>query len=316
MRKLLISYVILLVLFVGSPLHAQESTPAPVTSVFIIVMENHNWSQIEGSPSAPYINQTLLVQGAYAEAYYNPPNLHPSEPNYLWLEAGTNFGVTDDGNPSANHQASKAHLTSLLDAAGISWKSYQEDIKGDTCPLEISGHYSPKHNPMVFFDDVTGGNDPNSAYCIAHIRPYTELGYDLASGNAARYNFITPNLCHDMHGGTGCDKNGIKSGDDWLRKAVPEILDSEAYKSGGILFITWDEGESSDGPIGMIVLSPYAKIGYSNTLHYTHSSTLRTIEEIFGVQPFLGDAANATDLSDLFNTFPASPVTATQTPEV
>jgi hypothetical protein len=55
----------------------------------------------------------------------------------------------------------------------------------------------------------------------------------------------------------------------------------------------------------MIVLSPDAKGGgYSNTIHYTHSSTLRTVEEIFGVTPLLGDAANATDLSDLFKTFP------------
>src|SRR5579862_1890993 len=51
----------------------------------------------------------------------------------------------------------------------------------------------------------------------------------------------------------------------------------------------------------MIVLSPLAKGGgYSNTVHYTHSSTLRTLEEIFNVGPLLGDAANATDLGDLF----------------
>jgi len=51
----------------------------------------------------------------------------------------------------------------------------------------------------------------------------------------------------------------------------------------------------------MIVLSPYAKgHGYANTIPYTHSSTLRTIQRIFGVMPFLGDAAHATDLSDLF----------------
>jgi hypothetical protein len=55
----------------------------------------------------------------------------------------------------------------------------------------------------------------------------------------------------------------------------------------------------------MIVLSPLAKGGgYSNSITYDHSSTLRTMEEIFGVQPFLGGAATATDLSDLFRTFP------------
>ena len=40
--------------------------------------------------------------------------------------------------------------------------------------------------------------------------------------------------------------------------------------------------------------------GYAGAVHYTHSSTLRTLQEIFGVTPFLADAANATDLSDLF----------------
>jgi hypothetical protein len=82
------------------------------------------------------------------------------------------------------------------------------------------------------------------------------------------------------------------------------ILQSSAYQDGGVLFITWDEG-APNGPIGMIVLSPYAKgKGYSNSIFYTHSSTLRTLEEIFGVTPLLGDAANATDLRDLFKTFP------------
>jgi hypothetical protein len=62
----------------------------------------------------------------------------------------------------------------------------------------------------------------------------------------------------------------------------------------------FDESENGDGPIGMIAVSPFAKPGYSNTIRYTHSSTLRTLEEIFGVTPLLGDAQNASDLSDLF----------------
>src|SRR6266496_2676101 len=83
-------------------------------TVFVILMENHNWNQIKDSASAPYINQSLLAQGAHAEAYYNPPGLHPSEPKYLWLEAGTNFDVTDDKPPAVNYQASTEHLTTLL----------------------------------------------------------------------------------------------------------------------------------------------------------------------------------------------------------
>ncbi|TLZ64378.1 MAG: hypothetical protein E6K20_00090 [Gammaproteobacteria bacterium] len=92
---------------------------------------------------------------------------------------------------------------------------------------------------------------------------------------------------------------------------VPVILNSAAYKQGGVIFITWDEGEggsapgdTKDGPIGMMVLSPKAKVGYQNTIHYDHGSTLRTVEEIFKVSPMLGGAANQTDLSDLFTSFP------------
>jgi hypothetical protein len=119
-----------------------------------------------------------------------------------------------------------------------------------------------------------------------------------------RYNFITPNLCNDMHDSCAPLNDSVKQGDSWLAQNLPAILNSQAYKNGGIVFITWDESDG-DGPIGMIVLSSDAKGGgYSNTIRYTHSSTLRTLEEIFGVAPFLGDAAHATDLRDLFKTFP------------
>jgi len=271
---------------------------SPIRTVFVIVMENTNWAALKTSGSAPYIMKTLLPAASHAEQYYNPPGLHPSEPNYIWMEAGTNFGIRNDGLPSANHQASTNHLVRQLTDAGISWRSYQEDISGTTCPLTNAGLYAPKHNPMVFFNDVTDNNSSTSAFCIAHVRPYTELQTALTQNTVARYNFITPNLCNDMH---DC---GIAAGDTWLSTELPKIMNSQAYKSGGAIFLTWDEGEGSDGPIGMIVASPFAKGGgYQNSIHYTHSSLLRTLQEIFSVGPFLGDAANATDLKDLFKTF-------------
>ncbi len=286
-----------------APFPAQAQTPSePPRHVFVIVMENHNWDQIAGSRSAPYINGTLLPMGAHAEAYMNL--LHPSEPNYLWIEAGTAFGIRNDRDPAANHQATTAHLTYLLDEAGISWTSYQEDISGDQCPLVSFGRYAAKHNPMVYFDDVTNGNDSQSANCIAHVRPYSELAGDLAGGTVARYNFISPNTCHDMHDLLFCDSlDRIKNGDSWLAEALPPIFASDAYQQGGIVFIVWDES-NGNAPIGLIALSPDAKAGYANSIPYSHSSLLRSLQEIFDVQPFLGDAANATDLSDLFVQFP------------
>jgi hypothetical protein len=273
-----------------------------IKTVFVILMENQNWSTIKSSSSAPYI-RGLLSSAAHAENYSTPAGNHPSEPNYLWLVGGTNFGVTNDNDPAQNHIASDANLGYLMNQAGVTWKSYQEDIDGTSCPLVSSGNFAAKHDPFLFFDDLTGNQDPNDPSCIAHNRPYGELAGDLSSGQVARFNFITPDLCHDMH--NLCSTSMIKQGDDWLAAEVPKILASQAYQNDGALFIVWDEGFlDSDGPVGMIVLSPLAKAGYSNSIAYTHSSTLRTFEDILGLQPDLGGAATAPSLADLFQTYP------------
>jgi hypothetical protein len=273
---------------------AIADSPLPVQTVFIILMENHDWSTIVGTTNCPYIN-SLLPRASYCKGYYTPPGLHPSEPNYIWLEAGTNFGILDDS--AANRIASTNHLVTQLIHAGISWKSYQEDLVGS--PLVNQNKYVVRHDPMVFFNDVNGNTD----YMTSHVRPYTELARDLQSNTVARYNFITPNLTNDMHDAcSGCSSRVY--GDLWLSHELPKIFASQAYSNRGAIFITWDEGNSSssDGPLGMIVISPQAKgKGYFNSIHYTHSSTLRTMQNIFGVRPYLGDAANATDLSDLFD---------------
>lgn len=284
-----------------------------IETVFVIVMENHSWSTIENSASAKYINDTLVPMGAHADQYTTPPGNHPSEPNYIWMEAGDNLGITTDDDPDKNHKSAD-HLTAQLEKAGISWKAYAEDIDGKSCPLKSSGLYGAKHTPQLFFDDVTNTNDASSKHCIDHVRPYGELATDLQKGTVARYNFITPNLCNDMHGALGVKcpfvvTDLIKKGDQWLEAEVPKILASQAYKDDGVLFVMWDEGdeslgsEASDGPIPFIVLSPRAKKGYASATPFTHSSYLRTIETIFGV-PFLRGAQNAKDLSELFTSFP------------
>jgi hypothetical protein len=157
----------------------------------------------------------------------------------------------------------------------------------------------------VFFDDVTGTNNRANAFGIAHIRPYPELATDLANNTVPRYCFITPNLVHDGHDAAAPNFNVVRQTDDWLAAEVPKITNSAAFQNNGALFITWDEGEGGDGPIGMIVLSPLARGGgYFNNRHYTHSSLVRTLQDIFGVnQSYLNDAANATDLFDLFTPF-------------
>src|SRR5277367_1060731 len=120
---------------------AQNSPAAHIKTVWVIVMENQDWVSIRGSKSAPYINETLLPQASYADQYYNPPRVHPSLPNYLWMEAGTSFGIADDRSPLINSQSTTQHLVTLLKNApngGISWRTYQENISGKDCPLGFS----------------------------------------------------------------------------------------------------------------------------------------------------------------------------------
>lgn len=312
----------------AAPSHAQLSK---VKTVWVIMMENHNWignnagakygdPDIRGNKLAPYINNTLTKISSYANRYYNPPGNHPSQPNYIWLEAGTNFGVLKDTQPGQPQLNTSKHLTALLQDAGISWHVYAEPDFGsavfDTCPLDFS-YLDVEHIGPVFFKDINGGLNPKSKICMRHVRPYYALATDLAdrAGTAARFNLITPNLCHDGHEGVSpCDINeptdNTARSDAWLKQNIPLITQSEQYKNGGAIFIVWDEGEDSgqysDGPIGMFVLSPFAKGGgktaYSNSIHYDHSSLLKTLQEIFNVKPLLGAAADpkTKDLSDLF----------------
>jgi len=287
-----------------TPAHASPSGLMGTTgSIFVIVMENQNWSSIEGNPAAPYINSLLThPQASYARNYNNPPGNHPSEPNYLWMEGGTNFGITNDDDPTNpdNQINGQDHLVKQLTAKGIAWKTYQENITGTACPLSSKGKYAAKHNPFVFFDDVTTNFTKTSSNCIAHVRPFGELTNDLAHNTVARYVFITPNLCNDMHDPCAPVHNRIKQGDNWLKTVVPIIMGSTAYKNNGAVILTWDEAASGDGPIGFILLSPKAQgNGYSNNMYYTHSSLLRSLEENMGL-PLLNDANGETDVSDLF----------------
>ena len=269
------------------------------------MLENATWTGVINNSSAPYINNTLLPLASHCDQDYTPPGNHPSLPNYLWLEAGTNFGLQADVWPATNHFNTADHLVTQLARAGISWRAYEEDIDGLTVPLEDTNNYGVRHDPFVYFDDVSGTNDPHYAYGISHIRPYGEFAPDLTNNAVARYNFITPNLIHDGHNATAPNYDALQQVDTWLASEVPKILQSAPYTNNGALFIIWDEGAADvDGPIGLILLSPLARGGgYGSPIPHTHSSMIRTLQEIFGVHPWLGDAADASDLAELFNTY-------------
>ena len=350
----------------GIPVRADDDG---VKKVFVIAMENHNWTQpstvaspqqIFLNPAAPFINS--LVNGnsgisgqvAYANMYINAaPGNHPSEPNYIWAEAGTNFGVFNDDDPYHSDcsvdtlQSTDQHLTAFLMKDKKTWKSYQEDVNVDltsnaplasnlwTVPLSshsgkfttglneynfsLQYNYAAKHNPMVFFADTAGACP---ATLSTHYPPLQQLALDLQNDSVADYNWITPDQYNDQHSALSAgygsfvpasDESSIAQGDNFLARVVPLIMASEAYKDHGLIVLWWDEsegGDTSSERIPFIIISKDAheNVGgkpYSNTIQYSHSSFLRTMQEIFGVAPWngfswLGDASNAKDLSDLF----------------
>jgi len=279
-----------------------------IQTVWIVMMENLDWSTFKGNASAPFIN-SLLPQFAHAENYrsYN----HPSLPNYITLEAGDNLGLTNGAwlPGSAHSQATTDHLTTYLKNKGISWKAYSENLPGGgtILPLFDGPGYSLDHNPFVYFYDVTG-NPPstNSTYGIAHLRPYeTEFTRDLTNNHVASYNFVVPNDYDQGEKLAPPLNNLVRQADTWLAREIPKMMASSAYTNGGAILILWDEGVSSaNNPSGLIVVSPLAKVGYSNSIAYTHASTVRTVQEIFGLTPLLRQAATAVSLNDLFKVYP------------
>jgi phospholipase C len=249
-------------------------------SVFTVVMENHSRDEILGNAAAPFING-LVKQNALAGGYHDS-YVHPSEPNYLWMVAGENFGILNDNDPGpANTIAAEAHIADQIEQAGLSWKSYQESM-GQSCGLKSHDTYAVKHDPFAYFDDIngySGGSFQPTARCQAHIVDYSQFDSDLAAGTLPDYVFITPNLMHDMHDGTVAD------GDAWAAREIPKILASDAYKRGGVLFLLWDEGSGSGDNPPFIVVSPKAKQGYVSQTPYDTSSYLLTIQLLLGVDP-------------------------------
>ena len=288
--------------------NAAGNQPA-VEHVFVVAMENQDADRIYGNADdAPYTNGTLLPRYAHAAAFADVLPGLPSEPHYVWMEAGTNtfadHTFTTDDRPGAHNSTSSGdHLVAQIAAAGggLDWRAYQEGISQATgaCPLEGAGFYRPRHNPFVFFKDVAG--DPPSkddAGCAAHHRDLPALASDLASGDVASYSFISPNLCNDMHGATGCPHSNMRrAGDDWLAANLPPLIDF-VNANGGVIFITWEEGEHTE-TVPFLAVGPSVKQGYTGAVPYTHSSLLKTVEELLGL-PILPTVAGANDLSDLF----------------
>jgi hypothetical protein len=271
---------------------------------YVLLMENQSQSAIEGSKSAPYINSLLKAQ-ARTSSYSAVAT--PSLPNYIALTSGDTQGITCDCKatgasstcgsicPTGDCNCNKPveHLGQQLDAKGLTWRAYGEDM-GTPCNTVDTGNYAPRHVPFVYYDELR--ND--AARCKQHVVDMTSFAADL--GQYA-FSFLTPNLCNDMHTGCGAmPQDVIKQGDDWLKAHVPAIVTAPGFGADSILFILWDEGGFfASQTVGLIAISPLVKAPFTSPVAYDHYSLLATIEEGLGL-PKLGKAKTAAVMKDLF----------------
>ncbi len=256
---------------------APSSTPQPA-HVFVIVMENRSYDQVAG-------NAYLAgLAGRYAVATNYHGVSHPSLPNYLALTSGSTWGIADDG----FHSLPAGGLGTELTHAGVSWRAYMEGMTGGCFR---SGYpYALKHNPFAYY----------GSECPRQVVPFTSFAADIASGDVPSLAWITPGLCHDGH---DCS-NAVAEA--WLARTVSTILATPAWQRGGVLFITWDEGEDSANSVLTLVIHPDPAVHQSSRA-YNHDSLLATIEDLLGV-PRLGLAARATPMTDLLAAQTVSPL--------
>jgi hypothetical protein len=334
---------------------AAAATLPPIRHVFVLVLENENAAvTFSSNPPAPYLARTLPAQGAFLGNYYGIG--HASLDNYVALISGqapnektqldcplfVDFWLQQPG-LDAHGQALGVGcvypkivktLPDQLEAAGLTWKGYMQDMGKDpnrersTCghpPLGARDHtmfataadkYAAKHNPFVYFHAIID----DQPRCDAHVVNLERLPKDLeALETTPNYVFITPNLCSDGHDPECVDgtPGGYPAMEAFLRKWVPLITASAAFKQDGLLIVTFDESEGEGpegstaccaekplasahrppgvlgpggGRIGAVLLSKYIKPGTVTSVPYNHYSLLRTVEDIFGLE-HLGYAA-------------------------
>jgi hypothetical protein len=276
---------------VASPVSAAPAASSRIPSfahIYLIVMENHEYSSIVGTSRAPFING-LIHRYGLAGNYFAVT--HPSQPNYLALFGGATFDVHDD----AVHRLARPNLVDRLEAGGRSWHVYAQDVPGPCATLAshrggrdldgAGGSYVRKHEPAISFRDIA--SRPKRCARITHL-----ASFDPA---AANFELIVPNMINDMHDGT------IAQGDAFLRDFVPRITTSPAF-SNSLLLITWDEGSTSrrgGGKVATIVVASSVVAGFRSTVRHDHFSLLRTIEDAWGLT-CLKRSCSANNLHEFF----------------
>lgn len=277
---------ILIAICVGCGSVNQGTPPAASTRVFLVVEENHSYSDVIGNSSMPYLN-SLAAKYGLATQYY--ADAHPSIPNYFMLTVGLPETLDDGFTGTVDDD----NVARQLVKAGKTWRSYAESLPsagytgGDVYP------YWKHHNPFAYFSGVIGSSQ------AANIVPFSQFSADLAGNRLPSFSFIVPNVLNDAHDGT------LAAADQWLSANIDPLIKSSSFQSGDVLIIVFDEGQPLDlshigGHVPFVIVGPKVKSGFRSTTFYQHQSTLRLVLSTLGVNSFPGASALAPDMGEFF----------------
>ncbi len=270
----------------------------PFGHVFLVALENTNYTDVIGSSSMPYLNG-LANQYGLATQYY--ANTHPSIGNYMMWTTGQVL-TNDDSQTPLTFPVSMDNVVRESIASGNSWKQYAESIPsvgyvgGDsTC---CGGQFYTRHAPLPYMMEAQAAGQ------TSNIVPFTQLATDIANNTLPNYAFITPNGCDDAH---DC---ALSVADGWLQTNIDPLIKSAAFQKNGLLIIAFDESGSDNtnggGRVAAIIVSPFAKAAYQSTTIYQHQSVLRLMLEGLGVKTLPGAAATAPAMWEFFTFAPPS----------
>ncbi|MET7454006.1 alkaline phosphatase family protein [Streptomyces sp. NPDC005574] len=256
---------------------AAAAVPSP-DHVVVVVFENHAYSQVIGSSSAPYINSLKTGGANLSQAF---AETHPSQPNYFALFSGSTQGITDDSCYTPGF-SSAANLASELIAAGHTWASYNETLPSQGSTTCSSGTYARKHNPWFGFSNV-----PTST-----AKTFTQFPADYTT--LPDVSFVVPNLCSDMH---DCS---VGTGDTWLKNNLGAYA-TWAKTHNSLLVVTFDEDNRLSGNrIPTVLYGQPVTAGSSSSTTYNHYDLLRTLEDSQGLTTHAGNAASAKDITGIW----------------
>ncbi|WP_159050349.1 alkaline phosphatase family protein [Streptomyces cellostaticus] len=290
------------------------TAPAPLTPpasrvpgydhVFMVMMENTDYSEVMNDPAdTPYMH-SLMNQGATLTDFHGV--YHPSDENYLAVAGGDTYAKGAIYWPNIN--SPQRNLGDTLEAAGKSWKAYEQGM-GTPCNTsnKYDSYYEPDDAPFINYTDISG----NPARCAAHLFDTSQLTTDLQSAaTTPDFSWIAADDYYDGEASGNGNATSLKTQDGWLKQTLAPVLSSPAWtQQRSLLVLTWDESQSEAyNHIATTVLGSQGTVpaGTSSPAHYDHYGIARTVEAALGLPGLTANDSYATPLNAAF-----APSTAT-----